>query len=104
MERLQRLERQVRALTIAFVVVTIAFAFALSRIANPETLSVQRIQVTDAAGRILIVLGQNPMGQPVLIVHDRQGRKRFGVSLDKEGDAMVAVFDADGRVVAALGR
>ncbi len=99
---MERLQRQVRALTVALVVVTIAFAFALSR--NPETLSVQRIQVTDAAGRILIVLGQNPMGQPVLTFHDKEGRQRFGVSLNEDGSAVAAVFAADGRIVAALGR
>ncbi len=49
-------------------------------------------------------MSTNPFGQPVIIVHDLEGRRRFGVSLDEQGNAEVVIFDADGKIVDKMGR
>ncbi len=103
-ERVARLERNLKVVIVLLVVAILLIAFTFLRLANLEALRVQRLEIVDGQGRVLILLGRNPFGQPVLIVHDTAGRQRFGVSLDEHGDAMVSLWNAQGQEVATMGR
>jgi len=103
-QRLNHLERLMKGM-LAFIAIAIALlAFNLYRLTALETLRVQRLEVVDGQGRLLILLSRNPFGMPVLMMQDANGRKRFGVSLDAQGNALLSIWDEKGEMVAKLGQ
>lgn len=103
-QRLSRLESLIKGMIVSIAIAIVLLAFNLYRLTALETLRVQRLEIVDGQGRLLIVLSRNPLGMPVLMMQDADGRKRFGVSLDAEGNALVAIWDAKGQMVAKMGQ
>ena len=108
LERVAQLEKAVKRLTmvavLALTAVVLLLYHLLRRDVLDETLRVRRLEVIDPVGRAVVVLGTNPFGQPVILVHDSEGHVRFGISLDESGSALAAVFNANDRIVAKLGQ
>ena len=108
LERITLLEKAVQRLTkfviAAFAVIPLLSYYVLRPFIYNRMLCVRRLEVVDREGKALIVFSTNPFGQPVILVHDNEGHARFGISLDESGNAMAAVFDADGNIVAKLGK
>lgn len=106
-ERIAQLEKLVKRLIIVVMINLAAITFFSLLFLRPvtfEVLRVRRLEIVGQNGKAVIVLSTNPFGQPVIIVHDLEGRRRFGVSLDEQGNAEVVIFDADGKIVDKMGR
>ena len=89
---------------IALTVITIALAITVFVLASTrfEHIRAYRIEVAPPNKPALIVLSTNPFGDPIVLVHDQRGRKRFGITLDENGNAVVEWFSADGRTLKRL--
>ena len=98
--QLSTLRRWLTALT----VITIALAITVFVLASTrfEHIRAYRIEVAPPNKPALIVLSTNPFGDPIVLVHDQRGRKRFGITLDENGNAVVEWFSADGRTLKRL--
>lgn len=104
-ERLEQLERRVKLLFVPLAIAILLIAVDLwKRTTTVGLVRVERLEIVDGSGRTLMVLGRNPFGQPVITIHDVNGNQRFGVSLDADGSAMVAIFDERGRIIEKMGK
>jgi hypothetical protein len=92
-QQLSTLRRWVTALTV--VTVALAVAVFVSASSRFEHLSAQRMGVAPPNKPALIVLSTNPLGDPIVLVNDQQGRKRFGITLDENGNAVVEWFASE---------
>jgi len=99
-QQLSLFRRWLIALTVAVVALSALSLFSLSR--QFEHIRAYRIEVAPQKKPALIVLSTNPLGDPIVLVHDQQGRKRFGITLDEKGNAVVEWFSADGRTLKRL--
>ena len=99
-QQLSTFRRWLIALTVAVVALSALSLFSLSR--QFEHIRAYRIEVAQPNKPALIVLSTNPLGDPIVLVHDQQGRKRFGITLDENGNAVVEWFSADGRTLKRL--
>jgi hypothetical protein len=98
--QLATLRRWLTALTVVTVALAVAvFVLASSRF---EHLSAQRMEVAPPNKPALIVLSTNPLGDPIVLINDQKGRKRFGITLDENGNAVVEWFASDGRTLKRL--
>jgi len=98
--QLSTLRRWLTALT----VITIALAITVFVLASThfEHIRAYRIEVAPPNKPALIVLSTNPLGDPIILINDQQGRKRLGITLDENGNAIVEWFSADGRTLKRL--
>jgi hypothetical protein len=119
--RIAGLERSVRSLWIAVVVLVLAGgALALRAGRDPQRIAVQELAVTDADGSARIVLsaaagggsadyfdaqgrlrisqGIEPDGKSSLVLLDPTGTRRIGAAAFTDGDAGIAVLDRSGKV------
>jgi hypothetical protein len=119
--RVARLERSVRLLWIAVVVLSLAGgALALRAGMASSRVTVQELAVTDAEGRVRIALsaaasggsidhfdaegrrrisqGIEPDGKASLTLLDSAGARRIGAAAFADGDAGIAVLDRSGKV------
>ena len=99
-QQMSTLRRWLTALT----VITIALAITVFVLASTrfEHIRAYRIEVAPPNKPALIVLSTNPLGDPIILINDQQGRKRFGITLDENGNAVVEWFSADGRTLKRL--
>ena len=99
-QQLSTLRRWLTALT----VVTVALAIAVFVLSSTrfEHIRAHRIEVAPPNKPALIVFSTNPLGDPIVLINDQQGRKRFGITLDENGNAMVEWFASDGRTIKRL--
>jgi hypothetical protein len=99
-QQLSTLRRWLTALTVVTVILAIAvFVLSSSRF---EHIRAHRIEVAPPNKPALIVLSTNPLGDPIVLINDQKGRKRFGITLDENGNAMVEWFASDGRTLKRL--
>jgi hypothetical protein len=96
-QQLSTLRRWLTALTVVTVVLAIA-VFVLSS-TRFEHIRAHRIEVAPPNKPALIVLSTNPLGDPIVLINDQKGRKRFGITLDENGNAVVEWFASDGRTI-----
>ena len=119
--RVARLERSVRRLWIALVVLSLAAgALAVAAGMTRRRVAVQELAVADADGRVRIVLsaaagggsidqfdaegrlrisqGIEPDGKAGLTLLDPAGARRIGAAAFADGDAGIAVLDRSGKV------
>jgi hypothetical protein len=74
-------------LTVVTVILTIAvFVLSSTRFGH---IRAHRIEVAPPNKPALIVLSTNPLGDPIVLINDQKGRKRFGITLDENGNAVV---------------
>jgi hypothetical protein len=99
-QQLSTLRRWLTALTVVTVVLAIA-VFVLSS-TRFEHIRAHRIEVAPPNKPALIVLSTNPLGDPIVLINDQKGRKRFGITLDENGNAVVEWFASDGRTLKRL--
>jgi hypothetical protein len=99
-QQLSTLRRWLTALTVVTVVLAVA-VFVLSS-TRFEHIRAHRIEVAPPNKPALIVLSTNPLGDPIVLINDQKGRKRFGITLDENGNAMVEWFASDGRTLKRL--
>jgi hypothetical protein len=99
-QQLSTLRRWVTALTVVTVVLAIA-VFVLSS-TRFEHIKAHRIEVAPPNKPALIVLSTNPLGDPIVLINDQKGRKRFGIALDENGNAVVEWFASDGKALKRL--
>jgi hypothetical protein len=99
-QQLSTLRRWLTALT----VVTVALAIAVFVLSSTrfEHIRAHRIEVAPPNKPALIVLSTNPLGDPIVLINDQKGRKRFGITLDENGNAVVEWFASDGRTLKRL--
>jgi hypothetical protein len=99
-QQLSTLRRWLTALT----VVTVALAVAVFVLSSTrfEHIRAYRIEVAPPNKPALIVFSTNPLGDPIVLINDQQGRKRFGITLDENGNAVVEWFASDGRTLKRL--
>jgi hypothetical protein len=99
-QQLSTLRRWLTALT----VVTVALAIAVFVLSSTrfEHIRAHRIEVAPPNKPALIVLSTNPLGDPIVLINDQKGRKRFGITLDENGNAVVEWFASDGRTIKRL--
>jgi hypothetical protein len=86
-QQLSTLRRWLTALTVITVILTIA-VFVLSS-TRFEHIRAHRIEVAPPNKPAMIVLSTNPLGNPIVLINDQQGRKRFGITLDENGNTVV---------------
>jgi hypothetical protein len=99
-QQLSTLRRWLTALTVVTVVLAIAvFVLSSSRF---EHIRAHRLEVAPPNKPALIVLSTNPLGDPIVLINDQKGRKRFGITLDENGNAVVEWFASDGRTLKRL--
>jgi len=72
------------------------------RLGRSSPRSNQRIEIAPPNKPALIVFSTNPLGDPIILVNDQRGRKRFGITLDENGNAIVEWFASDGRTLKRL--
>jgi len=48
------------------------------------------------------IVNTNLLRDTIIIVNDQQGRKRFGITFDENGNAMIEWFASDGRMLKRL--
>ena len=72
---------------------TFAAVLALSR---PETLQVRRLEVVNAKGNPIAVLGISPNDGGVLLLYDSNGTLRAAIGMTTKGDAAVDLNDGNG--------
>jgi len=119
--RVARLERSVRRLWVAVVVLSLAGgALAVGAGMTRQRVAVQELAVADADGRVRIVLsaaagggtidqfdaegrlrisqGIEPDGKAGLVLLDPTGARRIGAAAFADGDAGIAVLDRSGKV------
>jgi hypothetical protein len=99
-QQLSTLRRWLTALTVVTVVLAIA-VFVLSS-TRFEHIRAHRIEVAPPNKPALIVLSTNPLGDPIVLINDQKGRRRFGITLDENGNAVVEWFASDGRTLKRL--
>jgi len=99
-QQLSTLRRWLTALTVVTVVLAVA-VFVLSS-TRFEHIRTHRLEVAPPNKPALIVLSTNPLGDPIVLINDQQGRKRFGITLDENGNAVVEWFASDGRTLKRL--
>jgi hypothetical protein len=99
-QQLSTIRRWLIALTIVVILLTLA-VFVLSS-TRFEHIRAQRIEVALPNKPALIVFSTNPLRDPIILVNDQQGRKRFGITLDENGNAVIEWFTTDGRTLKRL--
>ena len=77
------------ALTVLWAL-TFAAVLALSR---PETLQVRRLELVNAQGKTVAVLGVSPSDGGVLLLYDGDGTLRAAIGMTTKGDAAVDLND-----------
>ena len=99
--KLKQLERWCMVLSFSVLILGVLFlwSFGVSRWENIRT---QRLEIGPIHKPALIVFSTNPLGDPIILVNDQQDRKRFGITLDENGNAVVEWFSADGRTLKRL--
>jgi hypothetical protein len=86
------------ALTVLWAL-TFAAVLALSR---PETLQVRRLELVNAQGKIVAVLGVSPSDGGVLLLYDANGTLRAAIGLTTENNAAIDLNDAMGNQRVAI--
>jgi len=86
------------ALTLLWAL-TFAAVLALSR---PETLQVRRLEVVNAKGKPIAVLGVSPSDGGVLLLYDGDGTLRAAVGMTTKGDAAIDLNDGNGNQRVAI--
>jgi len=81
------------ALTVLWAL-TFAAVLALSR---PETLQVRRLELVNAQGKTVAVLGVSPSDGGVLLLYDGDGTLRAAIGMTTKGDVAIDLNDANGR-------
>jgi len=99
-QQLSTLRRWLTALTVVTVVLAVA-VFVLSS-TRFEHIKAHRIEIAPPNKPALIVFSTNPLGDPIVLINDQKGRKRFGITLDENGNAVVEWFASDGRTIKRL--
>jgi hypothetical protein len=99
-QQLSAMRRWLAALTVATIALCARSLWSLS--ARWEHLSAQRIEIAPPNKPALIVFSTNPLGDPIILVNDQQGRKRLGITLDENGNAVLEWFASDGRTLKRL--
>jgi hypothetical protein len=99
-QQLSAMRRWLAALTVATIALCALSLWSLS--ARWEHLSAQRIEIAPPNKPALIVFSTNPLGDPIILVNDQQGRKRLGITLDENGNAVLEWFASDGRTLKRL--
>ena len=79
------------ALTVLWAL-TFAAVLALSR---PETLQVRRLELVNAQGKTVAVLGVSPSDGGVLLLYDGDGTLRAAIGMTTKGDAAVDLNDGN---------
>jgi hypothetical protein len=99
-EQIQRLERDMRRLREAMLVLAIALiatlAWSVTR-AAPDELTLRRLAIVDDDGKERIVAATSSEGGAGLSHYDTDGKLRISAGTNSEGDANVQHFDAIGR-------
>jgi len=105
-EQIQRLERDMRRLREAMLVLAIALiatlAWSVTR-ATPDELTLRRLAIVDDDGKERIVAATRPGGDAGLSHYDPDGKLRISARTHPEGDANVQHFDPGGRQRINLG-
>ena len=86
------------ALTVLWAL-TFAAVLALSR---PETLQVRRLELVNAQGKTVAVLGVSPSDGGVLLLYDGDGTLRAAIGMTTKGDAAVDLNDGNGNPRVAI--
>ena len=94
--RIERLEGAVRRLWLALAVVSLAGgALAVAAGRTPADLSVQKLAIADAEGRVRIALSAAE-GAAAIEHYDANGRLRISQGIDADGKAGLALLDPEG--------
>jgi hypothetical protein len=99
-ERIQRLERDMRRLREAMLVLAVALIATLAwsvTHARPDELTLRRLAIVDDDGRERIVAATRPDGEVGLSHYDTDGRMRISAGTNSKGGANAQHFDAIGR-------
>ena len=99
--KLKQLERWCMVLSLGVLILGVLFlwSFGVSRWENIRT---QRLEIGPIYKPALIVFSTNPLGDPIVLINDQQGRKRFGITLDDHGNAVIEWFAENGRTLRRL--
>jgi len=89
----------VLSLGVLILGVLFLWSFGVSRWENIRT---QRLEIGPIYKPALIVFSTNPLGDPIVLINDQQGRKRFGITLDDHGNAVIEWFAENGRTLRRL--
>jgi len=98
--QLSSIRRWLTALTI--IIITLTFISILSLTTRWEHIRAHRIEVAPPSKPALIIFSTNPLGDPIILINDQMGRRRFGITLDKNGNAVLEWFATDGRTLKQL--
>ncbi len=104
--RIERLERGMRQLRGAILVLAIALiatiAWSVTR-ATPDELALRRLAIVDEGGTERLVAVAGPEGEAGLSHYDTDGTQRIRAGTNSDGDASVQHFDPDGTQRISLG-
>jgi len=96
-QQLSTLRRWLIALTIVVILLTLA-VFVLSS-TRWEHIRAHRIEVAPPSKPALIIFSTNPLGDSIILINDQQGRKRFGITLDENGNVALNWLAVDGKTL-----
>jgi len=91
--KIDRIQVWLTALTIAWV----ATAIVVIALFRAETLRVSRVEVLNAKGKTVAVLGVSPKDGGVLLLYDGNGSLRVAIGLTTGNDAAIDLCDGNGR-------
>ena len=99
--RLERLEKWCVFLSVCVLVLGALFVWSTG-VHRWENIRTQRLEIGPIYKPALVVFSTNPLGDPIVLINDQQGRKRLGITLDDQGNAVIEWFAEDGRTLKRL--